>query len=121
MIISSMLIFNRNEHKIKRKALRENASKQEKLLWNYLQNRRIAGYKFIRQYSIDKYVVDFYCPKAKLVIEIDGSSHDGREDYDKAREEMISSLEINILRFTNDQVENHLERVLQEITDYLLN
>ena len=61
-------IFNKNLETIKRKRLRNDLSEAERILWYRLKNKQIFGYKFRRQYGIEKYVADFYCPKAKLVI-----------------------------------------------------
>jgi very-short-patch-repair endonuclease len=56
--------------------LRKNATECEKILWRHLRNRNFANYKFRRQHQIDRYTVDFYCPEARLAIELDGGGHD---------------------------------------------
>ncbi len=68
-------IFNRQQDKEKRRDLRRNMTKAEVLLWLQLKSRKMLGQRFLRQYGIDAYVVDFYCPKLKLAIEVDGESH----------------------------------------------
>src|SRR5207237_6898457 len=70
------------------------------LLWRRLQNRKFVGYKFRRQHPIDPYDLDFYCPAAKLAVELDGSGHDCevREKHDKIRENFLSGLEITVIR-----------------------
>ena len=65
--------------------LRRNQTKAEKLVWAVLRNRRCGGYKFRRQVMIDRYVVDFICVAKKVIIEIDGPTHEGRKDYDLER------------------------------------
>lgn len=80
---------------------------------------RPLGYKFIRQKPIGPYIADFYCSKLKLVIEIDGDSHQGNEAYDSLRDEEVMSLGIQTLRFTNEAVlmegNSVYEKILQEI------
>lgn len=71
------------------KSLRRNQTAAEKKLWQELRSRRCGGYKFRRQYIIDEYVVDFVCISKKLVVEVDGTTHEGREDYDQNRTEYI--------------------------------
>ncbi len=98
-----MEVFNRAETKDKRRALRKNQTDAEKKLWHQLRNKQCLGYKFFRQYSISNYIVDFYCPQLKLVIELDGSQHytEQGKTYDKAREKYMLSLGIKTLRFSN--------------------
>ena len=67
--------YNRKTEEVKRKKLRQNSTYTEKIVWMNLRNRRMLGYKFKRQYSVDKYIIDFYCPELKFAIEVDGISH----------------------------------------------
>ncbi|OIO38593.1 MAG: hypothetical protein AUJ71_02610 [Candidatus Omnitrophica bacterium CG1_02_49_16] len=115
------LIFNRHSEKEKRRQLRRNMPKTEIILWSYLKGKGLDGYKFRRQYGIDRYVVDFYSPKGKLVIEIDGDSHfrNEAEQYDKKREEFIRSLGLRIVRFTNIDVLKNINEVLERISEIL--
>ena len=87
-------IFNKKSETKKRKELRHQMSKTEVLVWSYLKGKQMGGYKFRRQYGVGPYVLDFYCPKLKLAIEIDGDSHfqDGAEEYDKDRQALIEKL-----------------------------
>lgn len=87
--------YNKGSEKKKQRELRNNATHAEKILWQYLRAKRLDGLKFRRQYSIDVFVVDFYCPKVKLAIEIDGDSHFEGEavEYDFDREKHIEALE----------------------------
>jgi len=80
-----------------------------------------GGYKFRRQYGVNKYVVDFYCPKLKLAIEIDGDSHFGNQaiKYDQKRQSYIESFGIKFLRFTNNDIYNNIDEVLEVIINYI--
>jgi very-short-patch-repair endonuclease len=94
-------------------------SKAEVVLWKKLSRKQLLGFKFRRQYGVDQYVIDFYCPKLKLAIEVDGESHfvQGAEDYDRRRQEHIESLGITFLRFTNTDIYENLNGVLQSIAE----
>ncbi len=95
--------------------------KAEVTLWCHLKSSQLKGCKFRRQHSIGNYVVDFYCPKLKLTIELDGESHysTGSNENDRIRQEYIEKLGIKVLRFTNFDVYGDLEGVLKKIEDYL--
>lgn len=78
---------NASEHMIKRaRALRKELSRPERILWNMVRNRALDELKFRRQQPIGPYVADYYCEEAKLVVELDGISHDEQEEYDQARD-----------------------------------
>ena len=79
----------------------------------------MLGYKFRRQYGVDQYVLDFYCPRLKLAIEVDGESHfmPGAEEQDKARQEYIEAYGIRFLRFMNPDVCENIDGVCQDIYD----
>jgi very-short-patch-repair endonuclease len=111
-----MLIFNRREYKDRRRCLRANLSKAEIQLWCEL-SRLKTGFKFRRQHGIGHYIVDFYCPSKKLVIEVDGDSHfeSGQQIYDQERTEYLNALDIKVIRFTNQMIFDDLETVLIEI------
>ncbi len=115
------LINNKIYSKDKRRYLRNNATYVERTLWQYLKGKKLKGYKFRRQHGLGLYIVDFYCPQAKLVIEIDGDSHytDASIMYDKKRQRYIESLGIKIIRFTNDEVRDNLSEVLDIINNQL--
>lgn len=114
-------IFNKYSEKNKRKRLRRYSTQTERILWQYLQGWKLKNYKFRRQYSIGRYVVDFYCPKLKLVIEIDGGYHNEAKvkDYDSHRQDYIESFGIKFLRFTNDQIFSDIESVVAEISKFI--
>jgi very-short-patch-repair endonuclease len=93
--------------------LRRRETPAEKILWSYLRNRKVDGFKFLRQYPVCVmnllgrrlyYIPDFYCHKAKLVIEADGPIHLLKKDYDKNRDEVLAALGLTILRFDNQQI-----------------
>jgi len=115
------LIYNIGSQKFKRRILRRKITEAELIVWNRLKNRKICGCKFKRQYSISGFVLDFYCPEAKLAIEIDGGYHLTSEsyEYDKEREKFMESLGIEFLRFRNDEIYENISSVLQKIVDYL--
>jgi very-short-patch-repair endonuclease len=110
-------IFNKSSETSKRRTLRASAPNAELVVWSHLRKKGVQGYRFRRQYSIGPYVVDFYCPALKLAVEIDGASHfrEGAQAEDRRRQSFIESLGIRFLRFTNDEVFNNLEQVLEEI------
>ena len=110
-------LYNKNSEKEKRRKLRQDIVKAEKIIWDKIRNRQIEDCKFRRQYSVDKYVIDFYSPILKLAIEIDGESHfkDGVAEYDRKRQSYIEYLGITFLRFTNNDVYDNLDAVLESI------
>lgn len=113
-------IHNRKPLKGFRKELRNNLTPAEATLWSSLQKRQLEGRKFRRQHSIGKYIVDFYCPSEKLVVEADGAGHYTLEgsEYDKIRDNYLNSLGIKVIRIENVDVFNNLEAVLEEIKSY---
>ncbi|MBN2157882.1 MAG: endonuclease domain-containing protein [Spirochaetes bacterium] len=113
-------IFNRISEKEKRRILRNNATHAEKLIWDKLRKRQINNIRFRRQVSIGPYIVDFYCPELKLVVEIDGEYHLNIEviEYDKNRERYLRELGIKIVRFTNDEILTGIEPVVEKIRGY---
>lgn len=101
------------------KNLRKNSTLSEVLLWNYLKNKRMKGYDWHRQKPIDNYIADFYCPALKLVIEIDGASHGGKEKYDEIRIKKLESLGLHVLIFDDMEIKNNIGDVLTEIIDHI--
>ena len=97
--------------------LRKKATEPERILWRHLRNRNFAGYKFRRQHPLDDYVLDFYCPSAKLAVELDGGGHNyqARQIRDRTRSEFLARRGIVALRFWNRQVRRELDSVLQAI------
>lgn len=95
--------------------LRKQATHPEKLLWSILSNRQLGGLKFRQQHPIEPFVVDFYWAEAKLVIELDGESHNGRESYDAERSKLLANLGLNVMRIANDDVLTNLDGVAEGI------
>ncbi len=114
-------IFNKGFLKSRRKDLRNNMPKAEWLLWAELRNKKLKGYRFRRQASINSFVVDFYCPQLRLAIEIDGDSHCGDKAayYDDFRQKNIESLGIKVIRFTNNNVYENIDEVIERIKKFL--
>jgi very-short-patch-repair endonuclease len=110
-------LFNKTTEKLKRQQLRRNMTKAEAIIWQKLRCKQIETCKFRNQYSVDRFVLDFYSPEIKLAIEIDGESHFQEEaaQYDHERQIFIESTGINFLRFTNNQVYENLNGVLEII------
>ncbi len=107
-------LFNQSIQKTKRQRLRHNMPKAEKILWERIRRRQIANCQFRRQYSVDRFVLDFYSPEIKLAIEVDGPTHGlpGAKEYDAMRQTLIESAGISFLRVTNRQVYHQLDRIL---------
>ncbi|MBK6463380.1 MAG: DUF559 domain-containing protein [Myxococcales bacterium] len=95
--------------------LRERQTPAEDFLWQCLRDRQLNGAKFRRQHNIGRFIVDFYCHEARLVIELDGSVHEGREEQDGARQRWLEAAGLRVLRFSNDRVDLDLLEVLWEI------
>ena len=93
----------------------------ENLLWQLLRNRQLQGFKFRRKHQFGGYVADFYCRKACLVVECDGSAHNSNEQWqhDRVRDAYMLSQGLRV-RFTNGQILNDTENVLREIAEYLV-
>ena len=114
-------ILNKTSMKSKRKLLRNNMPKAEIVLWSKLKGNQLNGYKFRRQHSVGKFVVDFFCPKLKLVIEVDGNSHflDEKPERDRERQKYIENHGIRFLRFTNADIYKNMNEVLTSIEKYI--
>ncbi len=110
-------LYNRTSEMEKRRSLRNNMPLAEKLIWQRLRGRQIENCKFRRQYSIGTFVVDFYAPEIKLALEIDGDSHfvDGANQYDDERTAFLVEKGAKILRFTNREIYEELDGVLEVI------
>ncbi|MBC7829275.1 MAG: endonuclease domain-containing protein [Chitinophagaceae bacterium] len=99
-------------------ALRKNMTVAEKIIWERLSKNQL-GVRIRRQHPVWKYVADYYCHELKLIIEIDGGIHLSKEnnEYDIRREVTLKELGIEIIRFTNEQVINELEYVIEVISE----
>ena len=112
--------YNNLELKHFRRKLRNNQTDCEALLWSVLRNKQCNGYKFFRQYSVGKYILDFFCPKLRLAIELDGSQHQDQKVYDQERTKYLKSQNIKVLRFWDNEVLENLEGVYQRILEHCL-
>ncbi len=114
-----MHIHNRNHLKKLRRELRANLTLSEARLWKALQKSRLEGRKFRRQHSIGEFIVDFYCPKERLVIEIDGDHHftASGEIADTERDQYLKNLNIRVLRFSNEIVYRQFDVVTEIIRE----
>jgi very-short-patch-repair endonuclease len=110
-------VFNRTDQKKKRQALRRASTLAERLLWQRIRAEQIGGCRFRQQYSVGPYILDFYCPRLKLALEIDGQSHDHDEAVakDVNRQKFIEDYGITCLRFRNEQIYRHLDAVIENI------
>jgi len=114
-------IHNNPEMKLLRKNLRNDATPAEQKLWRMLKQCGLGSYKFRRQHSVGRYIVDFYCASHRLAIELDGDSHftDEAIEYDGERTRLLNSLNIRVLRFLNTDVHENLDAVCERILEEL--
>jgi very-short-patch-repair endonuclease len=101
------------------RANRRSSTEAERILWEALRNRKLEGARFVRQRVLGRYIADFYCPAASVVIEIDGAVHDTEEarDYDHIRTEELEARGLRVVRFRNEQVLETLPDVLKAIAE----
>lgn len=100
--------------------MRQYPTKAEATLWEVLRRKQLDGFRFRRQQVVHTFIVDFYCPEAKLVVEIDGGIHLTQVEYDAFREDVLVQMGYTILRFSNKQVLGKISLVLEEIRRNLL-
>jgi len=115
-----MLPYNRRLKAYSRN-LRRNTTDAENLLWSRVRRRQLKSHQFYRQKIIGNYIVDFYCPKADLVIELDGGQHysDQSKQKDKKRDDAMVSLGLKVSRFSDREVFENLNGVLEKIWENL--
>lgn len=103
------------------KSLRNELTNAEELLWQRLRGRKFQGLKFRRQHPIGKYIADFYCHELKFVVEVDGSVHETEEqkEYDVGRTFELNKMDIKVIRFTNNEIEREMSRVLSKLNDFI--
>lgn len=101
------------------KKMRRNMTPAEKALWEHLRANRLDGWHFRRQQIIGSFIVDFYCHKADLVIEVDGLIHEYQRKRDTKRDIFLESRGLHVMRIKNQEVEDALPEVLKRIRDYL--
>ncbi|MNU88680.1 hypothetical protein D3C71_784950 [compost metagenome] len=115
-----MKLYNHNYYNPKlkeyaRELRTETVSKAEKYLWKGLLSRKQTGERFLRQRSIYNFIVDFFAPEIGLIIEIDGNSHINKGEYDRYREDKLTSLGYTLIRFSEGDVINNLDVVSEQI------
>lgn len=116
---SNKILYNPGLKILARK-LRNNSTHGEIALWKVLKKKQMRGYDFHRQKPVDNYILDFFCYKLKLAIEIDGFSHEGeRIKKDEVRQQKIESYGIKFLRFTEREVLNNINGVWNMINDWI--
>jgi very-short-patch-repair endonuclease len=99
------------------KELRKLETEAEKQLWSRLKKNQIMGLQFRRQHPINRFIADFYCPKIKLIIEVDGSIH-GLPEYqvhDLGRNDVLNDFGITVIRFTNEQIIENIDSTVEQI------
>jgi very-short-patch-repair endonuclease len=98
----------------KAEMLRKNMTKAEIILWEKLRKNQL-GVRFKAQHPIERFIADFYCHKAKLVIEVDGGIHNSQKEYDLGREAELEKYGIKVLRFSNEEIFDNLDNVMEII------
>ena len=98
---------------------RKEPTPAEEQLWMALRDGQLGGFNFRRQHPVGAFILDFYCPRKKLCIEVDGAVHEGQRELDEARTEALGTLEIRVSRFRNEEVLHDLSSVLARVTDAL--
>jgi len=113
--------FLRNDPTLRqrRRELRRSQTETEKALWSHLPNKPFYGIKFFRQYSIEPYILDSYCPNMKLSVELDGGQHNQckNKEHDAARSEYLKAHGIEVMRFWNHEVLLNIDSILSELGD----
>jgi very-short-patch-repair endonuclease len=111
-------IHNNQRFIDRRRELRQAATKEETILWQFVRGKKL-GATFLRQHSIGPYIVDFYCAKHKLIIELDGNQHLNAKEYDQERTYYLESLGFRVIRFWNSEIQTNLESCLSRICSLL--
>lgn len=101
------------------KELRTEMTQEERLLWDVLRANRLHGFLFRRHQIINGFIVDFYCDAAALAIEVDGSSHGGREEYDQERDTVLRGQGIDVLRFSTEQIHQDMSGVITQVAQHV--
>ena len=116
-MLNSKYIYYNPKLKLLARKLRNNSTKSEISLWQYLKGKNMCGCDFTRQKPIDNYIVDFFCYELRLAIELDGFSHQLDEVYNKdiVKEKRLNELGISVLRFFDEEVMNDIDNVLRVI------
>ncbi len=110
--------YNKKSEQEKRRSLRKNMTYCEKIVWLNLRKRQL-GYRFLRQYSVDHFVIDFYCPDLKLAIEVDGASHNDpeRQKNDISRQKYLEAFNIKFVRIKDEDLLGNPNLAFMKIED----
>ncbi|MFH1200958.1 MAG: endonuclease domain-containing protein [bacterium] len=105
------------------KELRKETTETEKIFWNEIsKNKKLKNFKFTRQKPLDHFIVDFYCARLHLVIEIDGEIHDFQKARDKERDNLLKQkFGLKIIRYKNEEILNNTEKVLEDLVRRIKN
>ncbi|MSR71124.1 MAG: DUF559 domain-containing protein [Candidatus Taylorbacteria bacterium] len=114
-----MKIYYNNNLKHRSRELRNSMTDTEAILWQYLRKKRMQGYAFNRQKPARNFILDFYCPRLMLAIEIDGPIHKYHFEEDMFRQKELEELGIHFLRFSDVIIKNDINNVLKEIEKYI--
>lgn len=114
-------IYNNAILKERRRELRGNPTQAEAVLWGHIRNRQIEQCRFRRQYSVGPYILDFYCPRIRLAIEIDGDQHAENDAivYDRERDEYLNDLDIKTVRYWNHDIMKDINHVIENIRNHI--
>ena len=112
-------LYNDPITKLDRRRLRKNTTDAEQKVWSILRSRQMVGLKFLRQYSVGPYILDFYCPERRLAVEVDGGQHADMycQQHDAHRDSYIRELNIRVIRFWNNDVLQNIEGVGERIKE----
>jgi len=115
--------YNAKRKKMLRQKLRNATTSAEAILWTHLQRRQLLGKKFRRQESLGRYIVDFYCPECRVIVELDGPPHfePNSDVYENARTAYLEGLGLTVIRFENQAIHDDIDLVLECIREALRN
>ena len=101
--------------------LQNNSTLSEVLLWNELKGKQVGGNQFLRQKPMGNFIADFFCPKLKLVIEVDGDSHEDQkvQERDKKKDQYLNSIGITVLRYDDLEIKQNLTSVIDHLIDWI--
>ena len=121
-IVIMKFIYNNPILKERRQDLRRNQTEAEKSFWSCVRHRKLEGKRFFRQYSLGPYILDFYCPALRLVVEIDGGHHlePDNHEYDETRTEYLKDHGIEVVRFSNSEVLTDMCGILGKLKKVIL-
>jgi len=115
--MKNKFLYNNRDLRNRRRELRNNPTEAEKILWSRISRKQLNGMRFLRQYGVGPYILDFYCPKLRLAIELDGAQHakDEARIYDKERSAYLETEDIRVVRFWNNEILKDVEGVISRI------